>query len=93
MSNISENGGEAKWGNAGGCRYQQAFSQVRSGTAMWCEIPEAHLSRRAPRGSGPYNCAAHVAETGHFLAIWNRPENVHNSNWTLQLIRRIEKQL
>jgi hypothetical protein len=34
-----------------------------------------------------------VAETGHFLAIWNRPGNVHDSNRALQLIKRIEKQL
>lgn len=34
-----------------------------------------------------------MAETGHFLAIWNRHGNVHDSNLALQLIKRIEKQL
>ena len=46
------------------------------------------------RGANSYfPLTAHVAETGHFLAIWNRPGNVHDSNRALQLIKRIEKQL
>jgi hypothetical protein len=46
------------------------------------------------RGANSYfPLTAHVAETGHFLAIWNRHGNVHDSNRALQLIKRIEKQL
>jgi hypothetical protein len=36
---------------------------------------------------------AHVAETGHFLTIWNRPGNVHDSNRALDLIKTIQRRL
>jgi len=36
---------------------------------------------------------AHVAETGHFLTIWNRPGNVHDSNRALELIKSIQRRL
>jgi hypothetical protein len=46
------------------------------------------------RGANSYfPLTAHVAVTGHFLAIWNRPGNIHDSNRALHLIKRIEKQL
>ncbi len=46
------------------------------------------------RGAPSYfPLAAHVAETGHFLTIWNRPGNVHDSNRALELIKRIQKRL
>jgi hypothetical protein len=36
---------------------------------------------------------AHVAETGHFLSIMNRPGNVHDSNRALTVIQTIHRQL
>ena len=46
------------------------------------------------RGAPSYfPLTAHVAETGHFLTIWNRPGNVHDSKRALELIQRIRKQL
>ena len=46
------------------------------------------------RGAPSYfPLTAHVAETGHFLTIWNRPGNVHDSNRALELIQRIQKRL
>jgi hypothetical protein len=46
------------------------------------------------RGAPSYfPLTAHVAETGHFLTIWNRPGNVHDSNRALELIKRIQKRL
>ena len=36
---------------------------------------------------------SHIAETGHFLSIVNRPGNVHDSNRALAVIRTILKQL
>jgi hypothetical protein len=46
------------------------------------------------RGASSYfPLIAHVAETGHFLTIWNRPGNVHDSNRALELIKRIQKRL
>jgi hypothetical protein len=36
---------------------------------------------------------AHVAETGHFLTIINRPGNVHDSNRALALIQTIRRHL
>ena len=35
----------------------------------------------------------HVAETGHFLTVWNRRGNVHDSNRALELIKAIRRQL
>ena len=46
------------------------------------------------RGAPSYfPLTAHVAETGHFLTIWNRPGNVHDSKRALELIQRIRKHL
>jgi len=46
------------------------------------------------RGAPSYfPLTAHVAETGHFLTIWNRPGNVHDSNRALELIKSIQKRL
>jgi hypothetical protein len=46
------------------------------------------------RGAPSYfPLTAHVAETGHFLTIWNRPGNVHDSNRALDLIKKIQKRL
>jgi hypothetical protein len=46
------------------------------------------------RGARSYfPLTAHVAETGHFLTIWNRPGNVHDSNRALELIKSIQKRL
>jgi hypothetical protein len=46
------------------------------------------------RGAPSYfPLTAHVAETGHFLTIWNRPGNVHDSNRALDLIKTIQKRL
>ena len=46
------------------------------------------------RGAPSYfPLTAHVAETGHFLTIWNRPGNVHDSKRALELVQRIRKQL
>ncbi len=46
------------------------------------------------RGAPSYfPLTAHVAETGHFLTIWNRPGNVHDSNQALELIKTIQKRL
>ena len=36
---------------------------------------------------------AHVAETGHFLTLWNRPGNVHDSHRALEMIKGIQKRL
>jgi hypothetical protein len=36
---------------------------------------------------------AHIAETGHFLTIINRPGNVHDSNRALAVIQTIRRQL
>jgi hypothetical protein len=36
---------------------------------------------------------SHIAETGHFLSIINRPGNVHDSNRALAVVRTILKQL
>ena len=36
---------------------------------------------------------AHIGETGHFLAIVNRPGNVHDSNRALTVIKAIRKHL
>ena len=36
---------------------------------------------------------AHIAETGHFLTIVNRPGNVHDSNRALAVIQTIRRQL
>jgi hypothetical protein len=36
---------------------------------------------------------AHIAETGHFLVITNRPGNIHDSNRALQVIKAIRKQI
>jgi hypothetical protein len=36
---------------------------------------------------------AHIAETGHFLSITNRPGNVHDSNRALSVIKNIRRQL
>ena len=46
------------------------------------------------RGAPSYfPLTAHVAETGHFLTIWNRPGNVHDSNRALDLIKTIQRRL
>jgi hypothetical protein len=46
------------------------------------------------RGAPSYfPLTAHVAETGHFLTIWNRPGNVHDSNQALDLIKIIQRRL
>lgn len=46
------------------------------------------------RGAPSYfPLTAHVAETGHFLSIWNRPGNVHDSNRALDLIKTIQRRL
>ena len=46
------------------------------------------------RGANSYfPLTAHIAETGHFLYIINRPGNVHDSNRALWLIKMIRKQL
>jgi hypothetical protein len=46
------------------------------------------------RGAPSYfPLTAHVAETGHFLTLWNRPGNVHDSNRALGLIKAIRKRL
>lgn len=36
---------------------------------------------------------SHIAETGHFISIVNRPGNVHDSNRALDVIRTIRKQM
>ena len=36
---------------------------------------------------------AHVAETGHFLTLWNRPGNVHDSHRALEMIKGVQKRL
>lgn len=36
---------------------------------------------------------AHIAETGHFLSIMNRPGNIHDSYRALYLIKMIRKQM
>jgi len=36
---------------------------------------------------------AHIAETGHFLSIVNRPGNVHDSNRAVAVIQSVRKQL
>ena len=46
------------------------------------------------RGAASYfPLTAHVAETGHFLTVWNRPGNVHDSNRALELIKAIQRRL
>ncbi len=46
------------------------------------------------RGAPSYfPLTAHVAETGHFLTIWNRPGNAHDSNRALDLIKTIQRRL
>lgn len=44
------------------------------------------------RGAKSYfPLTAHIAETGHFISIINRPGNIHDSNralWVIQMIRR-----
>ena len=46
------------------------------------------------RGAASYfPLTAHVAETGHFLAVWNRRGNVHDSNRAFELIKAIRKRL
>jgi len=46
------------------------------------------------RGAKSYfPLTSHIAETGHFLSIINRPGNVHDSNRALEVIRTIRKQL
>jgi hypothetical protein len=46
------------------------------------------------RGAKSYfPLTAHVAETGHFLYIINRPGNVHDSNRALDLIKMIRRQM
>lgn len=44
------------------------------------------------RGAKSYfPLTAHIAETGHFISIINRPGNIHDSNralWLIQMIRR-----
>lgn len=36
---------------------------------------------------------AHIAETGHFISVVNRPGNVHDSNRALQVIRTIRRKM
>jgi hypothetical protein len=46
------------------------------------------------RGANSYfPVTAHIAETGHFLSIVNRPGNVHDSNRALGLIQTIRRHL
>jgi hypothetical protein len=46
------------------------------------------------RGAKSYfPLTAHVAETGHFLSIVNRPGNVHDSNRALNVIQALRRQL
>jgi len=46
------------------------------------------------RGAKSYfPLTAHIAETGHFLSIINRPGNVHDSKRALQVIRMIRRQM
>ena len=46
------------------------------------------------RGANSYfPLTAHVAETGHFLSIVNRPGNVHDSNRALVVIKTIQRHL
>jgi hypothetical protein len=46
------------------------------------------------RGASSYfPLTAHIAETGHFLTIWNRPGNVHDSSRALDLIKSIQRRL
>ena len=46
------------------------------------------------RGAKSYfPLTAHIAETGHFLHITNRPGNVHDSNRALQVIKSIQKKM
>jgi hypothetical protein len=46
------------------------------------------------RGAKSYfPLTAHIAETGHFLTIVNRPGNVHDSNRALVVIQTIRRQL
>lgn len=46
------------------------------------------------RGAKSYfPLTAHVAETGHFLSIVNRPGNVHDSNRALNVIQTLRRQL
>jgi hypothetical protein len=46
------------------------------------------------RGAKSYfPLTTHIAETGHFLSIVNRPGNVHDSNRALAVIRTIRSQL
>jgi len=46
------------------------------------------------RGANSYfPLTSHIAETGHFLSIVNRPGNVHDSNRALTVIRTIRRHL
>ena len=49
---------------------------------------------RSVKGANSYfPLASHVAETGHFISVVNRPGNVHDSNRALQVIQTIPKQM
>ena len=46
------------------------------------------------RGAKSYfPLTAHIAETGHFLHITNRPGNVHDSNRALQVIKTVQRKM
>jgi hypothetical protein len=46
------------------------------------------------RGAKSYfPLTAHVAETGHFVSIINRPGNVHDSNRSLFMVKMLKRQL